>query len=511
MSPDGEYLAFSDAKGVHMRLFSGSETRLLPNTASMSVEYWTADGTRAIISAADQKQFYSVSPFGDSLRSLGDWGPSPDGGYAFKAAKDTELDIRSSAGKSYSISFDKGYPLSDMEWSMTPGAKWLVLVVGRYGKVWLEAVQLENGTRHMLLPAQPNYIADVQWLSTGDLIYWLTDTGGTGGNLWGMKVDPATGVPSELPRQLTRWVDFSVLGLSASADGSRICFIRSKARRNVWVGDLNASSSELTGLRQMTMDDALEQPYAWTPDSRSVFFRSDRDGHERIYKQDFGSNTAELITPPEAYPHRARISPDGQWLLYELLGPTTGPRDRGLMRMPLTGGESQLVFHEEEPFGVGCSSVPGTPCVLGLNGKARSLFDPMTGKEIGEVETQPDDTGGSISPDGHHIAFLVAAGSGNRIRVTNLHGVTEKVISVAGVELLHDLGWDAASSGFFASDYQPSTRVSRLLHIDADGVVHALIEHRYTGELWGIPSPDGRHLATFQESINSNVWKVERH
>jgi hypothetical protein len=493
-----------------MRSLAGSETRLLPNTAKTGVDYWTADGTRVIIENA-AAQYYSISPLGDSPRFLGDRALSPDGEYSYKVANDTLLDIRSRAGKSYSISFEMR--CSPSGWSATPGANWLLVIVGTTGKFWIEGVQLETGTRRVLLPAQPNPIAGVTWVSTGELIYWLTDAGGNGGNLWTMRVEPATGAPGGPPHQLTRWLDFSVLELSASADGARISVNRRKPRSNVWVGDLNASSTHLTALRQMTMDDAVELPYAWTPDSKSVLFRSDRDGHERIYKQDIGGNTAELITPAAAYPHRARISPDGQWLLYELLGPASDPHDRGLMRMPLGGGEPQLVFHEEGPFGVFCGSVPGTPCMVRRpkkNGDVISLFDPMTGKEIGTVQTSPEDIDGVISPDGQHIAFLIAGGLGNQIRIANLHGVTERVVSVAGVQRLQGLGWDAAGSGFLATDIQTSTVFSRLLQIDRDGAVHVLIEQRWTGELWAIPSPDRRHLATFKRTNNSNVWMVER-
>ena len=67
------------------------------------------------------------------------------------------------------------------------------------------------------------------------------------------------------------------------------------------------------------------------------------------------------------------------------------------MRMPLTGGEVQVVFHQEEPFDVGCGRVPGTACTLlrqKQNGDSVSLFDPMTGIEKEVVKTQPDDRGG---------------------------------------------------------------------------------------------------------------------
>jgi hypothetical protein len=81
---------------------------------------------------------------------------------------------------------------------------------------------------------------------------------------------------------------------------------------------------------------------------------------------------------------------------------------------------------------------------------------------------------------------------------------------VASVQPLRNLLWDAAGTGFFASGLQPTTALTRLLRIDNDGTVHVLLEQRVVGEVYAIPSPDGRHLATFKTTNNSNVWMVER-
>jgi Tol biopolymer transport system component len=264
------------------------------------------------------------------------------------------------------------------------------------------------------------------------------------------------------------------------------------------------------GLRQLTVDDAQEQPYAWTRDSKSVLFRSDRDGHERIYKQDTDKNVAEIMTPDWAYPHRARVSPDGQWLLYEVAGPIFSPHPRGLMRMPIGGGDSQVVLGEDEDFDVRCGDRTGATCVLTRrrnNMEILSLFDPIKGIETGAVKTSSDEGGATISPDGQHIAFLLSGNPGNRIRVANLHGDTERLVTVAGAGSLGNLGWDAAGAGFLTTDYQPST--SRLLHVRLDGTAHVLMEGPGHAESYAIPSPDGRQIATFKLASSSNVWMVE--
>jgi len=57
-----------------------------------------------------------------------------------------------------------------------------------------------------------------------------------------------------------------------------------------------------------------------------------------------------------------------------------------------------------------------------------------------------------------------------------------------------------------------------LLYVDLKGNAHVLQEHK--GSLspavmggfsvpWGVPSPDGRHLAILGWTRNSNVWMME--
>jgi Tol biopolymer transport system component len=62
------------------------------------------------------------------------------------------------------------------------------------------------------------------------------------------------------------------------------------------VGDLQAHGTRLAALRRLTLEDAIDVPYAWTRDSKAVLFMSDRDGQFRVYKQDTDKDTADLIT-----------------------------------------------------------------------------------------------------------------------------------------------------------------------------------------------------------------------
>jgi len=54
-----------------------------------------------------------------------------------------------------------------------------------------------------------------------------------------------------------------------------------------------------------------------------------------------------------------------------------------------------------------------------------------------------------------------------------------------------------------------SPQAASLLHVDLSGNAQVLWEHKGAGDIWGVPSPDGRYLAILGEVNNSNVWMFE--
>jgi Tol biopolymer transport system component len=110
ISPDGKYLAYSDPAGIHVKLLSTGEERLIPKPAGLSantglvVASWFPDGTQLLVNTwqiccapiAGQYQpafgtrrsggnysMWTVSMVGQSPRELregaGAWAVSPDG------------------------------------------------------------------------------------------------------------------------------------------------------------------------------------------------------------------------------------------------------------------------------------------------------------------------------------------------------------------------------------------------------------------------------------------------
>ena len=48
-----------------------------------------------------------------------------------------------------------------------------------------------------------------------------------------------------------------------------------------------------------------------------------------------------------------------------------------------------------------------------------------------------------------------------------------------------------------------------VLHIDLNGNVQPIWHQPQPQQTWGVPSPDGRHLAMFGVSQESNVWVID--
>ena len=92
ISPDGKYLAYSDPAGIHVKLLSTSEERLIPRPAGVPasaywvVDSWFPDGTQLLADAYEpggHKSMWTVSVLGQSPRELREGASgfevSPDG------------------------------------------------------------------------------------------------------------------------------------------------------------------------------------------------------------------------------------------------------------------------------------------------------------------------------------------------------------------------------------------------------------------------------------------------
>jgi serine/threonine protein kinase len=252
LSPDGKYLAYSDVNGVHVRSVQTGDSRVFPDTKDMVIQYWAADSSQFFLSEiiGGQYKCYSVSLPGGIPHNLGKTIPSHGGQYSVTLSNNS-FEIRGAIdGKMFPVA-RAGVQILSSAWS--PLDKRVAVSFVKPGPTfWIEVLDLENGHWTTLISPAKDYLGGLVWLSDKELIYARVEPRPRGDmNLWTIKVDPSTDLPSGAPQRRTQWADFHIEDLSANADASRLCFLRSNTFSDIFVGDLRAHASRLVSVGQL--------------------------------------------------------------------------------------------------------------------------------------------------------------------------------------------------------------------------------------------------------------------
>jgi serine/threonine protein kinase len=547
ISPDGKYLAYADTKGMHIKLNETGETRLVPHPGALdgkdvewkiihqwfpdstrfladahppgqSPAFWTSQGSSIWIVSAlggpphklrDEATAYSISPDGSSISfgtnkgRLGDreiWLMGPDGENARKLY-DTD-ENRAIGGLCW-------FPRGQRVWYVTTDKSGINLVTRH----------LSGGPITSIFP--PSEIKKT-WLYTllpdGRMLYQVAESGAVGStcNFWVMPLDERTGAPTEKPKRLTNWGGTCPVGTSVTADGKKLTFLKWGEYSSLHLADLEANGKRMVNPRRFAPSEGRDNPLDWTRDSKELFFLSDRNGHIGIFRQSLDGDTAEpLVTGPNDWAD-ARVSPDGTWLLYSVLTEENvivrGPLQ--LMRVPVTGGPSQLVLTARHFSEFRCARPPSTVCVINELTEDRkqfvmTAFDPLKGRGAElvriDIDSEAKKLHWDLSPDGTRISFTRTPLA--PIEILSLHSHATQTIHVKDWNNLESLDWTADGKGFFISSGVHGGMV--LLHVDLQGYAHVLWKNQ--GGAWtpSRPSPDGRHLANQDFRVEGNVWTIE--
>jgi hypothetical protein len=184
----------------------------------------------------------------------------------------------------------------------------------------------------------------------------------------------------------------------------------------------------------------------------------------------------------------------------------------------LSGGTPQRLFDTEGFVLFWCTNKAGNFCVFGQPSTGKNelvvvAFDPLEGpgKELVrvplEVGTSADigfDYWWQLSPDGSQIAIVKR--HGNQIRLVPLGGGLTRTITVKDYPDLLDLNWATDSQSMFVSTVQPGR--ATLLRVALNGEAQPVWQQHQSKLTWGIPSPDGRHLAIMGANSEANVWII---
>ena len=245
-----------------------------------------------------------------------------------------------------------------------------------------------------------------------------------------------------------------------------------------------------------------------------------------IFRQDINETQPELVVGGSGS-FLPRLSPDGSELIYAVILDRNDPRSKArVMRVPTTGGASELVL-EEEPTLVNleCARLPSTVCVYEkVDAGQRSVFtfDTRKGKGMEVLATGAPvgnlAIGSCLSPNGKYLASFKKGTQRDDmdIRIFSLANGTSRYLKLPGWADKRGLDW-AADSKRDGWNRRKSvvgrvegTHKNRwtLLNVDLNGKVTVTPEDNvFMG--FAIPSPDGRHLALWGATRSANAWLLE--
>jgi eukaryotic-like serine/threonine-protein kinase len=553
ISPDGKYLAYNDLTGVHVKLLSTGDERVIPRPAGVPPDAmwragpWFPDGTQLLARArtwgpGGHASTWTISVVGQSARELreGAWafGVSPDGtrvGFVPRPTpvKIDEIWVMDSQGENaqevLTLAEDEGF--ASVHWS--PDGQRLAFIRAKTnyhsaGGVSIETCDLKGAHRTVVVSvADPNApLEDFWWLPDRRIVYSQRESDDQTYGLWQVGIDADSGTPIGKPKRITQWTGMGynegVNSISASADGKRLVLRELTSQQQVYLGELAAGGTRMNAPRRLTHDDATDYVNAWTADGKALLFVSDRNDTTVLFKRGITQETAEsLSTATQVSEVSGVVSPDGAWALYHEV-PQKPSSERRLMRVSVNGGVPQFVMDMRVAPGGGlgysCARAPASLCAVEELSQDKkqvtvTAFDPLQGrgKVLRTVENNSSTayTFSRLSPDGSTLALPRSGEAEARIRLLALSGGADREITVKGGAHIATLEWSPDGKGFYCDSRTPQG--DAVLHVDLKGNAQRLWQTKVPAHsVWAVvPSPDGHYIAFPEEVTTSNMWMLE--
>jgi DNA-binding winged helix-turn-helix (wHTH) protein/Tol biopolymer transport system component len=553
LSPSGRYLAFADTTGVYVRQVDNGETHSVPLPAGLAAIplNWFPDDNHLVLaaesSATGRSSLWRISVLGGEPQLLVDDGSSavvsPDGTQiAFVRGREPSETIwvmRADGQSPAEVLACKGCLISALAWSPSAGRVGYLKREYQIGSLWSFDTQLDI----LDLASKRSEVIErhvglgLAWTSDGRILYSTEEPppNQNDSTLWAIEIG-ASMRPSGAPRRLTTG-NGVIAAITASANAKRLAVTRHQLQPDVYVADLTDHGRRLSPPRLLTLDERQDFPTAWTADSKSVLFFSDRDGVFHIFKQAIDQAEPMLLvggTEPVGIP---RLSPDGSLVIYLNSPMHVSPRSgdeigmQRLMRVPVNGGPPQLILEGRGINNLQCARSPANLCLYSEIGQGEErfyTFDSIKGK--GDVLTAAtihdrdySSFNWSLSPDGKTLAISKKVGIQDPpgVRLFSLATAQEHFIELGGWAGIMTLDWSADSKSLWTTAFRAPANASlwttsfspggpwSFLKVDLSGTVTPMLHEDKMNLGWAIPSPDGSKLALWKATGRSNVWLVE--
>jgi hypothetical protein len=143
------------------------------------------------------------------------------------------------------------------------------------------------------------------------------------------------------------------------------------------------------------------------------------------------------------------------------------------------------------------------------------MLDPLRGKgrEVARVKLKPPDPdyGWDLSPDGLSLAFTQHEEGEASIQLIPIAGGEVRTIDVKGRQRLRSINWTPNGRGMIV-DCVPASG-NMLLCVGLTGDTEVLWQQKIAAPYptYGIPSPDGHHIAMLGWAVDNNIWMLENY
>jgi hypothetical protein len=119
--------------------------------------------------------------------------------------------------------------------------------------------------------------------------------------------------------------------IKGRADSKTLVLLRGNQSASVYIGTFSADGTRMVSHERLTLDETMNLPFSWTPDSKAVFFNSTRNGIPVIFKQSVGDPLADVLVKSTDQVSQPRVTSDGSEIVY--------------ISTPGSGGVASTVVH----------------------------------------------------------------------------------------------------------------------------------------------------------------------
>jgi len=563
ISPNGNFLAYVDTQGIHVKTIDSSETETIVQPAELrkdSVYWeivdlaWLPDSTRFVANAhpAGEAQLawssrstdvWLFSRNNDAPRKLREhavaWSVSPNGSFVSFGTHagrfgERESWLMSSAGSHPRMLFDtdENSAVGGLVWTPDSQRQLYVKTDAKGDTFWSRDINGGPATPFAGASEFPkNTRGDITLLPDGQLIFQIAEL--SAGftpiadtcDFWTMRVDMYTGKLVEKPKRLTNGAGGCISAANATSDGKRVAFLRSVGDHGTtYVAEVDRGGTRLRNSRHFTLEDADDSVTGWFADSKTLLIGTNRADHYGLFKQSLDSGTSEPIAPDVAGGSLEEQMPsfDQKWIIAVVWPAGSDPKDastpQSMMRIPITGGNPEQMFRVVRPGPFSCARTKPICVIPEQTADHKQMvvttFDPIAGRgpELArfdlsrDIDLTVDNILCAISPDGTRLA--ITRSPEGPIEIHPLRGGPTTTIRVEGSRNFYGLTWAPDENGFFLESRTEDT--AELLHVDLQGNTSTLWKRRGTGaRAMGTPSPDGKHIAIYDLQRPANMWMME--